>query len=124
MLDYILIMSTSSSPVSPAIRTVSNYLKVAQPRFRLHGPITSAAANATISYGLRILAQVLERTSDDLDAYELAERAAVYDTLAGLVADRLGIAHDDAFRALVELCPDELASQLVRGHPTPPSLAC
>lgn len=113
-------MSNSSSPVGPAIRTVSNYLKVAQPRFRIHGPTTSAAANATIGYGLRILAQVLEKTSDDLDAYEMAERAVIYDTLAGLVADRFDITQDDAFRALVELCPDELASQLVHGQPVPP----
>jgi hypothetical protein len=105
----------NDSLISPGLKSARDYLEAARTRLPRDKPIHHAA-----DYGLRLLTQVLDEVRDEVDGWEMAEVAAVYDTLTLLVAQALGVNANQSFRALAVLCEDEEALRLTRGQPEPP----
>jgi hypothetical protein len=106
----------NDSLLGPHIKTAKDYLTAARARLARDRPAQWAA-----DYGLRLLSRLLDEVRGEIDGWEMAELAAVYDTLALLIAKALDIDSDRAFRALAVLCADEEARRLTRGQPAPAS---
>ena len=104
----------TESPLSPYIKTARDYLEAAGARLDKDQRVHQA-----VGYGVKLLTRVLGDVRTELDGYEMAELAAVYDTLAIQVAELLQLDAPDAFRALAEFCHDKNAQRLVRGQPPP-----
>jgi hypothetical protein len=100
----------TEKPRSEHGKTARDYLKAASAQLG-----KGRLVQRTAEYGVRLLSQAL----DEIDGWELAELAAVYDTLAMLLAQGLGLNETDAFRALSVLCGDADALRLTRGQPEP-----
>jgi hypothetical protein len=108
------------SPLSPLLKTARDYLDAASTRLDKNQLSHQAAG-----YGLTLLMRILDEVRTELDSYELAELAAVYDTLAVQAADISGLDAAAAFRALAVFCNDDKARLLVQGQPpaTPEQLS-
>ena len=106
----------NDSPRGPHAKTARDYLEAARARLGKDHRLQWAT-----EYGLRMLLRVLDEIHGEIDGWEMAELAAVYDTLAVLVAEGLDIDSTDAFRTLAVLCDDEDALRLTRGQPEPTS---
>ncbi len=106
----------NDSPRGQHAKTARDYLEAARALLGKDPRLQRAA-----EYGLRMLSRALDEIRGELDGWEMAELAAVYDTLAVLVAEALDIDATDAFRMLAVLCGDEDARRLTRGQPAPTS---
>jgi hypothetical protein len=106
-----------NDPLSrPQVKTARDYLDAARARLA-KDPLVQRAAD----YGLRMLSRVIEEVRGEIDGWEMAELASVYDTLTLLIAEVLDIDAGAAFRALAVLCSDDEALRLTRGQPEPTS---
>jgi hypothetical protein len=76
-------------------------------------------AQQVVGHGVDLLSRLLDEAQSDTDAYQMAELASMYDALAAQVADLTGLDPGLTFVALVELCEDETARQLIGGQPLP-----
>ena len=104
----------NDSIIGPHIKTAKDYLDAARARIARDRPSQWAA-----DYGLRLLSRLLDEVRGEIDGWEMAELAAVYDTLALLVAEVLDTDTGRAFRVLAVVCGDEEARRLTRGQPEP-----
>jgi hypothetical protein len=104
----------TESPRGARAGTARDYLEAARARLGKDHRVQRAA-----DYGLRLLSRLLDEVRGEIDGWEMAELTAVYDTLALLVADALGLGAADAFRSLAVICGDEDALRLTRGQPEP-----
>jgi hypothetical protein len=100
------------SPRSARAGAARDYLEGARAR-----PGKGSRVQRAADCGLRLLSRLLDGVRGEIDGWEMAELAAVYDTLATLVADTLGLDAADALSALALLCGDEEALRLTRGRP-------
>jgi hypothetical protein len=106
----------NDSLLGPHIKTARDYLDAARARLTNDRGVQWAA-----DYGLRMLSRLLDEVRGEIDGWEMAELAAVYDTLALLMAEALDLDSSQAFRALAVLCSDDEALRLTRGQPEPTS---
>jgi hypothetical protein len=102
----------TDSYLSPLIMTARECLDAAWAR-------VDRPAQQVVGHGVDLLSRLLDQARSDVDAYEMAELASVYDALAVQVADLAGMDTGAAFVALVVLCQDQTARQLVGGQPPP-----
>ncbi|GAA1777576.1 hypothetical protein [Luedemannella helvata] len=72
------------------------------------------------TFGLRLLAGLLDGVAADLASRDLAEVALVYDALSEQLADITKGPVEEIYLALVTLCEDPTAQRLVHKLPPPP----
>ncbi|MFB9180894.1 hypothetical protein ACFFX1_22335 [Dactylosporangium sucinum] len=72
-----------------------------------------------ITFGMRLLGDLVKQVADDVASQDLAEVALVYDVLSSQLATVTGRLPDELYPALVELCDDSAARPLVARVPRP-----
>jgi hypothetical protein len=115
----------NDSDINPLAQTARDYLAAARTRLaKEHDAARTRtdlepAFQLLAAYGLRMLARFLAEALGDIDEWEIAELASVYDTLALLIKEALGIDKDAAFRMLAVLCGDDDARRQTKGQAAP-----
>jgi len=104
----------NDSVLGPHVKTARGYLDAVRAWLGGDRGVQQAAG-----YGLRMLWRILDEVRGEIDGWEMAELAAVYDALALLIAEALDLDSSQAFNALAVLCSDAEALRLTRGQPEP-----